>query len=533
MGWLELLAIALSTFVSEDLACIGAGLLVAAGELSFAQAVGACFCGIFVGDLLIYSMGRYLGRPVVNHRWLGRVFTPERLDRAERQFRRHGIWIILLTRFIPGTRTATYFSAGTLKAPALTFTLTFALAALLWTPVLVGLSSIVGAQLLEFYGIYEAFAIPMLLLAGLLLYLFFHYGIPLFSWRGRRRLQGKWMRASHWEFWPWWQVNWIVFLYAFFHGLFRYGRPALCTAVNPSMPHGGFIGERKSAILSQVRLGDEVIPRWGLVEAIEPEARWKAFKGIMETHSLDWPIVLKPDMGQRGQGVLVARSPDAAEKWIRAMKRPFLVQAFAPGEEFGIFYIRYPDAARGELFSLARKEQLHVEGNGSDDLATLIYRHPRAVAQLDLFLERFRSELERVPAEGECIRLGELGTHALGSLFRDGSDLRTEALLERVEAIAQSYPGFYFGRLDVKAPDEASLRAGIGLQVMEINGLSSEAAHIYSPGNGLFRALATLFLQWRTAYAIADKVVASGEGEASRPLEFLRDSFWAWWRQAG
>ena len=54
--------IALSTLVSEDLACIGAGLLAARGTVDFLPATLACLVGIFVGDMLLYAAGRFLGR---------------------------------------------------------------------------------------------------------------------------------------------------------------------------------------------------------------------------------------------------------------------------------------------------------------------------------------------------------------------------------------------------------------------------------------------------------------------------------------
>jgi membrane protein DedA with SNARE-associated domain len=55
-------ALAVATLLTEDLTCIGAGLLVAQGALSFAPASAACFVGIFAGDMLLVLIGRTLGR---------------------------------------------------------------------------------------------------------------------------------------------------------------------------------------------------------------------------------------------------------------------------------------------------------------------------------------------------------------------------------------------------------------------------------------------------------------------------------------
>ncbi|MEY4918160.1 MAG: hypothetical protein RL616_2073, partial [Verrucomicrobiota bacterium] len=41
----------LATFVLEDAAAVGAGLLLAAGEISWPAAFAACFLGIWLGDV--------------------------------------------------------------------------------------------------------------------------------------------------------------------------------------------------------------------------------------------------------------------------------------------------------------------------------------------------------------------------------------------------------------------------------------------------------------------------------------------------
>ncbi|MDA1045263.1 MAG: hypothetical protein O3C57_08585, partial [Verrucomicrobia bacterium] len=55
------------TLLSEDLTCIGAGLLVVQGYMSFGTATAACVIGILAGDLILYAIGRTLGRPVLEH----------------------------------------------------------------------------------------------------------------------------------------------------------------------------------------------------------------------------------------------------------------------------------------------------------------------------------------------------------------------------------------------------------------------------------------------------------------------------------
>jgi hypothetical protein len=250
----------------------------------------------------------------------------------------------------------------------------------------------------------------------------------------------------------------------------------------------------------------------------------------MERLGLAFPVVLKPDEGQRGLGVKVVRTPGAAREWICQSTTDAILQGFVAGNEYGVFYVRHPDEDTGRIVSVTLKQQLVVTGNGEDSLETLILKHPRAIAQLKTFLTRFATELDRVPEPGEVIPLGELGTHALGSLFLDGQALITPELEAEVDRIAKAYKGFHFGRFDIKAPDDAAFKAGRGLKVLELNGLTSEATHIYDPRHSLLHAWRTLIWQWRTAYAIAEKNRLRG-AHVSSVRELVRDLVAAMRRQ--
>ncbi len=62
-------------------------------------------------------------------------------------------------------------------------------------------------------------------------------------------------------------------------------------------------------------------------------------------------------------------------------------------------------------------------------------------------------------------------------------------------------PGFHFGRFDVRASSGAELARG-RFTILELNGVTSEAAHVYDPRYGLCAAWRVLLAQWRLAYAI-------------------------------
>src|SRR5262245_38237274 len=62
---------AAATLISEDLACIGAGILASQGKIGFGLAVSSCAFGIFVGDILLFLAGRFFGRKALQTRFVG------------------------------------------------------------------------------------------------------------------------------------------------------------------------------------------------------------------------------------------------------------------------------------------------------------------------------------------------------------------------------------------------------------------------------------------------------------------------------
>ena len=111
--------------------------------------------------------------------------------------------------------------------------------------------------------------------------------------------------------------------------------------------------------------------------------------------------------------------------------------------------------------------------------------------------------LDQVPAQGEVVQLNELGTHSLGALCLNGARVASPELLARMDQISRGFEGFFFGRYDLRAKSADSLRAGRDFKILELNGLTSEAMHVYEPGTPLREGYRVLFRQWQLAFEIA------------------------------
>lgn len=507
-----LLAVAMQT--SEDLTCIAAGILVGRGALGFTPATVGCLLGILLGDLGLYLLGRCLGRPALRRRPLRWLISESSLLESERAFHKRGAMIVFSARFLPGMRVPMYITAGLLRLPVGRFLSWLALAGLLWTPALVGLAALTGGQLMRLMESGLASG-RTLLLALAAVWMLVHHVLPLSTWRGRRLACSRWIRFRRWEYWPRWIFYPPVLLYIFLLVLKHRGLRKL-TVVNPGMPAGGgFLRERKSEIFQALRQAPE-LPPWTLLPAcLGLHERLPAIEAFLERQGLHYPVVLKPDIGLRGHGVAIITSAGQAERYLGRAPVDIVVQPYLPGLEYGIFYLRHPGEPQGRVISLARKLHPRIQGDGRSTLERLLLSDPRAIGMAKFFLAKFAGRLDEVPAAGEQIPLTEVGNHCRGAVFASGMDLRTPELDATMDRIAKTYPGFYFGRFDIKAPDDDHIRRGVGLRIVELNGLTSEPVHMYDPSHSVFLAWRTLCRMWAEAFQIADANLAAGHSPLS------------------
>jgi hypothetical protein len=316
-------------------------------------------------------------------------------------------------------------------------------------------------------------------------------------------LVSRWRQSTRWEFWPPWifyapLVPYLSYLAAKHRGITTF------TAANPAIEGGGFVRESKFDILQGLAGANEYVARSELIRGDRPlHQKIAAAMRFMATHNVTYPVVLKPNFGQRGSGVAVVRSAEALETCLRESAVDTIIQEHIGGAEFGIFYYRLPSEPRGRILSITEKKFPFVIGDGRRTLEQLILDDERAVCAARLYLERLKSRLNSVPAAEETVSLAELGTHCRGAMFLDGRWAWTQALEARFDEIARAFHGFYFGRFDVRVYGGIdAFRAGDGFKVIELNGVTSEATHIYDPSTPLLQAYRVLMEQWRIAFEI-------------------------------
>jgi membrane protein DedA with SNARE-associated domain len=504
----------LLTFAYEDGATLLAVTLGAAGRLDPRLGLASAILGIWGGDVGLYWVGATLGARLEQSRWVKRFVSPAAYSRARSWFQQSGIYTIVLSRFIPGSRLPLYVAAGALKQPARLFASVTGICAIVWVSAIYVASRFTPISHLSHGRSLAVFAV--ILLAGpWVLAKLFRLAIPA--------LRLIWKRYSRWEFWPAWVFYPpVVAMYVWFS--VRYGGWMLPTIANPSFRNGGLIGESKIEILNALMgASRDCVSDGYLMRAGARLERMEKFRRICLERSLGYPLVLKPNVGQRGAGFRLIESQAEAEEYLDQVTADVILQRYVPDKkEIGVFYYRFPGQASGKLFAITEKVFPTLTGDGTSTLEQLLKKDERASLIASTYLRRSCGLRNRVFPAGHQFRLVEAGNHCQGCIFRDGSHLISQALHARIDEISRRIPGFFIGRYDIRYSSEEELACG-KFKIIELNGAASEATNIYDERNSLLSAYRTLYRQWELVFRIGS--ANRDRGYRTLPVfELLKDA---------
>jgi membrane protein DedA with SNARE-associated domain len=166
--------------VPEEVPIIAAGILSANGALEPLVAFVCCLFGALAGDCVMYAIGYHFGRGVLrDHRWWARFVTPQREAQIEVMFRRHGLKVFLLARFLVGLRSPVYLTAGILRVSFRRFFLIDLICATSVVGTFFGLTYLFGQHITAWVRNVEAL-LTVVVIAALTCVVFYF-------WRRRRR----------------------------------------------------------------------------------------------------------------------------------------------------------------------------------------------------------------------------------------------------------------------------------------------------------------------------------------------------------
>lgn len=311
------------------------------------------------------------------------------------------------------------------------------------------------------------------------------------------KLRNFWTKLIAWEYWPMSIFYLPVYMYWFYLSV-RARAIFFFTASNPGFKNGGMIAESKKRILDKIP--QKYIPKTTLLKA---PVTYQQIERAMNEMALTYPVIFKPDLGERGWMVERISSPKSGRDYLKVFNADLQIQEYLNLPlEVGVFYYRFPDKEVGTVSSIVVKELLFVLGDGVSTLKQLILKKPRARIQYKKLIVKWHKELNNIPSKGERVELQPIGNHNRGTAFLNGNHIIDAQLIKSFDAISKQIDGFYYGRFDVRCKDEEALKKG-DVMIMELNGAASEPAHIYHPGYPILKAYKSLFHHWKVMFTIS------------------------------
>lgn len=305
------------------------------------------------------------------------------------------------------------------------------------------------------------------------------------------------IKLTSWEYWPFGIIQAPMFVYWIWYAL-KERSLLYFSASNPSILTGGMMGESKFDVLNLVP--EEVKPKTVLIKL--PSSREQVLEE-MKKNALTFPVIFKPDLGERGWMVRRINTEQEIDKYLTEIKIDFLIQVLVELPlEFGVYYVRFPSEENGFVNSIVVKEFLFIEGDGEKNIQQLILEKDRAKLQWKTLKEVYKDQLDEVLACGKRIELISIGNHCLGTKFLNGNHLITEKLSASFDTISKQVKDFYFGRYDLRCASLQDLENG-NVKIVELNGCGAEPAHIYQPGSSLWDAIRVLITHWKNMYRIS------------------------------
>jgi hypothetical protein len=327
--------------------------------------------------------------------------------------------------------------------------------------------------------------------------------------------------TSFFEFWPTWAMYIPVVIQSLLLSI-RYRSLTLPLIANPKLPLSGMVGVGKSELFSQAQgICHDSILAWTTVQRDTQPIDQQVANALtkMQDHNLQFPVVGKPDIGCRGVGVKLLHNEQQLRDCLATypIDSILLLQKLASFEaEAGIFFVRHPDKAEGEIISLALKYTPYVVGDGVKTLQQLIETDPRASELQHLYIARHKESLNKVIEADQPYKLIFAASHSRGAIFRDAKEFITPELNSAINKIMADLPEFYYGRMDIKFSDIEHLQLGEDLQIVEINSASSESLHIWDRKTPFLEAIRSLLFQYKTLF----KLGAANRKRGYRPPKF-------------
>ena len=304
-------------------------------------------------------------------------------------------------------------------------------------------------------------------------------------------------KIRNWEYWPAYVVYTPAFIYWVGQAI-RFRSATFYRWVNPAIPNGGLHGDSKKEIY-------DLLPEWSFPKTtlVRKEQAFDS-KQILQEMGLEFPVLLKPDIGCRGVDVKRVNSHEEILDYHQGSEKDYLIQEWIDlPNELGLFYCKIPGEKRGRITGLTLKSFLTVTGDGRSSIKDLLQKAPRSRMQIEKLEKTFNLNVILRLNENKC--MVPYGNHNRGTQFINGNQYISPALEEYFENLLGGIPGFHYGRLDIRYNTIEELEQGLNFKIIELNGAKSEPTHIYDTSTSFWKGQREIFRHLQLFMCIVEK----------------------------
>ena len=177
-----------------DAAITFGGYLTTTGAMSLPAAYLAVVLAATSGSVCLYGLSRRFGHPFLVRFGPYVGLTAERMERAERAFRRWGPWAVIIGRHIPGMRIVLSAFAGVFELPRRLFVPCVLVSSTVWAAIFLELGRMVGRNSRLLFRLVPSYLVPLIFV--LLALLWAAWLLYEHRWRPRREARRRAARLA-------------------------------------------------------------------------------------------------------------------------------------------------------------------------------------------------------------------------------------------------------------------------------------------------------------------------------------------------
>lgn len=159
----------------SDLVVVVGGSLVATGSISFIPTLILTTMGSVLGFLTLYFIGAQFDKKIIKAGKI-RFISIEGIEKVEAWFSKYGYWVILINRFLPGTRSVVSFFAGLSRLEVKKIVILSTISAFAWNAIILYLGNVFGKniQTVDYYlSTYSKIVISITIAVAVLWFIYY------------------------------------------------------------------------------------------------------------------------------------------------------------------------------------------------------------------------------------------------------------------------------------------------------------------------------------------------------------------------